>query len=67
MKEFNLAMKDAAKAEAIRRQYVGRGVSKMDQLQSLDSKVKLPGTIVSSIPFTRALLAAAKRNTLSRL
>ncbi len=49
MNEFNPAKRDSVRAEIIRRQYMERGVSKIDQLQSLHDKVKAPGTIVSFI------------------
>ncbi|MCM1375192.1 MAG: hypothetical protein NC305_05035 [Lachnospiraceae bacterium] len=49
MNEFNPAKSDLARAEAIRRQYMERGVSKIDQLRALHDKVKAPGTIVSFI------------------
>ncbi|HAB60960.1 MAG TPA: hypothetical protein DCE48_09720 [Lachnospiraceae bacterium] len=47
--QFNAANKDQAKAQKIRRQYMDREDNKFEQLQSLDSKVKTPGKIVSSV------------------
>lgn len=46
---FNPAKEDAKKAEAIRRKYIERENTKLDQLQALDIKVKTPGTVVASI------------------
>lgn len=47
--QFTTANKDQAKAQKIRRQYMDREDNKFEQLQSLDSKVKTPGKIVSSV------------------
>lgn len=49
MYEFNPAKSSAAKAEAIRRQYMERSVTKMDELTTLDAKVKTPGLVISII------------------
>lgn len=49
MAEFDPIKADAAKAEAIRRKYMERGTTKLDQLQALDAKVKTPGTVVASM------------------
>lgn len=49
MSEYRANAQDQQKAENIRRQYVSREENKMEQLQKLDSKVKLPGKIVGSI------------------
>ena len=49
MNNYQASERDQKKAEGIRRQYVSREENKMEQLQKLDSKVKLPGKIVGSI------------------
>lgn len=49
MAEYNPLKEDAAKAEAIRRRYMEKGTTKLDQLQALDAKVKTPGTVLSSM------------------
>lgn len=49
MSLFNLSEKDISQAEKIRRQYLNRESSKMEQLKKLDNKVKTPGKIVASI------------------
>ena len=49
MNNYQASERDQRKAEGIRRQYVSREENKMEQLQKLDSKVKLPGKIVGSI------------------
>lgn len=49
MYESNPAKNSAAKAEAIRKQYMERGTTKLDELTALDSKVKTPGMVISSI------------------
>lgn len=49
MNEFNPAKKDAVRADNIRRQYMERKATKMDELQALHDKVKIPGTVVSTI------------------
>ena len=49
MNTYQASERDQRKAEDIRRQYVSRDENKMEQLQKLDSKVKLPGKIVGSI------------------
>lgn len=49
MYEFNPAKSDAAKAKAICKQYMERGITKMDALEALHTKVKTPGMIVASI------------------
>ncbi len=49
MTAFNPAKEDATKAEAIRRKYMERGTTKLDQLQALDTKVKTPGIVAASI------------------
>ena len=49
MNEFNPARRDLAKAESIRRQYMERKDTKLDQLQALDDKVKAPGIAASII------------------
>ena len=40
---------DRKRAESIRRQYISRDDNKMEQLEKLDRKVRLPGEIVSGI------------------
>ena len=40
---------DQKRAENIRRQYVSHEENKMEQLQKLDSKVKLPGRVAGTI------------------
>lgn len=49
MIEFDPAKADAAKAEAIRRSYMEKGATKLDQLQALDAKVKTPGAVTACI------------------
>lgn len=49
MAEYNPLKEDAAKAEAIRRRYMEKGTTKLDQLQALDTKVKTPGTVAASM------------------
>lgn len=49
MAEYNPLKEDAAKAEAIRRRYMEKGTTKLDQLQALDVKVKTPGTVLASM------------------
>lgn len=49
MYEFNPKKSNAEKAEAIRRQYMEREITKMDTLQELHTKVKIPGIVVSVI------------------
>ena len=49
MNNYQASERDQRKAEGIRRQYVFREENKMEQLQKLDSKVKLPGKITGSI------------------
>lgn len=40
---------DRKRAESIRLQYISRDDNKMEQLEKLDRKVRLPGEIVSGI------------------
>lgn len=47
MSNYKANAQDQKKAEDIRRQYVPHEENKMEQLQKLDNKVKLPGRIVS--------------------
>lgn len=49
MIEYNPSKSGAAKAAAIRKQYMERGTTKVDELTALDSKVKTPGMVVSAI------------------
>ena len=49
MAEYNPLKEDAARAEAIRRRYMEKGTTMLDQLQALDAKVKTPGTVLSSM------------------
>ena len=49
MYEFSTKKSDAQKAEAIRKQYMEREITKMDTLQELHTKVRTPGIVVSSI------------------
>lgn len=49
MSNYKANEQDQKRAENIRRQYVSREDSKIEQLQKLDNKVKLPGKIVSNI------------------
>ncbi len=49
MTEYNPAKESAAKAEAIRRKYMEKGVTKMDQLEALDAKAKTPALVAASI------------------
>lgn len=60
MKEYNPTLETARKAEEIRRKYIEKGHTKIGQLQELDRKVRLPGTIVSSVTgVTGALVMGA--------
>lgn len=47
--QFDATNKEQVKAHNIRRQYINRENNKLEQLKILDSKVKAPGRIVSSI------------------
>ena len=49
MKEFDPIQQDRKKADAIRRQYLEKGSSKLEQLQALHEKVKAPGTVIACI------------------
>lgn len=49
MNTYQTNEREQRKAEGIFRQYVSREENKMEQLQKLDNKVKLPGKIVGSI------------------
>ena len=49
MSYYRATEQDQKQAENIRRQYISRDDNKMEQLKNLDSRVKLPGKIVSSI------------------
>lgn len=49
MHEFDPAKNDAARAKAICKQYMERGITKMDALEALHTKVKTPGMIAASI------------------
>lgn len=49
MNNYNLNEKDYKKAQSIRRGYLTREENKMEQLQRLDSRVKLPGRVVGGI------------------
>lgn len=49
MSNYNVTAQDQKRAENIRRQYISRDENKMEQLQKLDEKVKMPGKIVSCI------------------
>jgi hypothetical protein len=49
MSNFNANAQDQKKAENIRRQYISREDNKIEQLQKLDNKVKVPGKIVAGI------------------
>ena len=49
MNNYQASERAQKKAEDIRRQYVSREENKMEQLQKLDSRVKLPGKIAGSI------------------
>lgn len=49
MYEYNPAKNDTARAEAIRKQYMERGITKMDALEALHTKVKTPGMVTASI------------------
>lgn len=43
MNTYQVTERDQKRAESIRRQYIPREENKMEQLQKLDNKVKLPG------------------------
>ena len=49
MSEYKTNAQDQRRAENIRRQYISRNENKMEQLQKLDDKVKLPGKILASV------------------
>lgn len=49
MKEFNPTLENAKKAEEIRKKYIEKGHSKIEQLKMLDQKVRLPGMIIASV------------------
>lgn len=49
LKEYNPMLEAARKAEQIRKAYQAKGHAKFDKLQELDKKVRLPGTIISSV------------------
>ena len=49
MSNYNANEQDKNRAENIRCQYVSRKENKMEQLQKLDNKVKLPGRTVAGI------------------
>lgn len=49
MNNYQANARDQKRAENIRRQYVSREENKMEQLQKLDNRVKLPGKIAGSI------------------
>jgi len=49
MYEYSPAKNDTARAEAIRKQYMERGITKMDALEALHTKVKTPGMVTASI------------------
>lgn len=49
MDVYKASEQDQKQAEQIRRQYINREDNKIEQLQSLDHKVKLPGRIIASI------------------
>lgn len=49
MAEYNPLKENAAKAETIRRRYMEKGTTKLDQLQALDVKVKTHGTVLTAM------------------
>ena len=49
MSGYRVNEQDQKKAENIRRQYVSHEENKMEQLQKMDSKVKLPGRVAGTI------------------
>ncbi len=49
MSDYKASVQDQKRAEDIRRQYISREDNKIEQLQRLDNKVKLPGKIAASI------------------
>lgn len=49
MNDYSVTAQDRIRAEAIRGQYLSREANKMEQLQKLDNKVKIPGQIVSLV------------------
>ena len=49
MSEYTATNNERAKAQTIRNQYVDKKEGKMDQLNHLDKKVKMPGKIVAII------------------
>ena len=49
MNTYQVTERDQKRAESIRRQYIPREGNKMEQLQKLDNKVKLPGKIAGGI------------------
>lgn len=49
MAEYNPSKDNVKKAEVIRRRYMEKGTTKMDQLEALDTKVKTPAIVIASI------------------
>lgn len=49
MSEYKANAQEQKKAENIRRQYISRDEDKMERLQKLDNKVKLPGKVLACI------------------
>lgn len=49
MYEFNPTKNDEARAKAICKQYMERGITKIDALEALHTKVKTPGMVIASI------------------
>lgn len=49
MSEYKANEQDRQRAENIRRQYISREEDKMAQLQKLDDKVKMPGSVTAGI------------------
>lgn len=66
MSNLDFNKKDSARAESIRRQYMERGVRKMDQLQQLHDKVKAPGIAVAAVlgAFGALIMGAGMANVM---
>lgn len=47
MSDYKVTEQDQKQAEQIRRQYIPHGENKMEQLQELDRRVKVPGKIIA--------------------
>ncbi len=66
MSNLDFNKRDSVRAESIRRQYMARGVRKMDQLQQLHDKVKAPGIAVAAVlgAFGALIMGAGMANVM---